>query len=257
MGRLLVNLRRESGKLLRRLCAPVGAGALPPPFPEDFPPFTRRLWRRVSPYTMTSRERVACLEQAVRYLVAQRIDGDVVECGVAAGGSMMAAAWTLIELGDVRRRLLLYDTFAGMTEPTAADVSHLGKPAMRRYRERLKDGVSTWINHPIAEVRTNLARTGYPADRIELVEGPVEETLPARAHPPIALLRLDTDWYESTRAEMEHLYPALVPGGILILDDYNRWMGSRKAVDEYFAAHAVRMFLVRIDDHAVVGVKGA
>lgn len=71
---------------------------------------------------------------------------------------------------------------------------------------------------------------------LEFVIGPVEETLITKVPERIALLRLDTDWYESTRAELEYLYPRLVVGGVLIVDDYGHWKGARKAVDEYFAA---------------------
>ena len=82
--------------------------------------------------------------------------------------------------------------------------------------------------------------TGYPPERIHFVRGPVEETLPAGAPDEIALLRLDTDWYESTRHELEHLYPRLAAGGVLLVDDYGHWEGARKAVDEYFADHGDR-----------------
>ncbi|HYM86681.1 MAG TPA: TylF/MycF/NovP-related O-methyltransferase, partial [Pseudoxanthomonas sp.] len=63
----------------------------------------------------------------------------------------------------------------------------------------------------------------------------------------IALLRLDTDWYESTRHEMIHLFPRLCVGGVLILDDYGHWLGARRAVDEYLGEHNVPLFLQRID----------
>jgi O-methyltransferase len=81
-----------------------------------------------------------------------------------------------------------------------------------------------------------------------VVKGRVEETLPERAPERISLLRLDTDWYESTRHELEHLYPRLSPGGILILDDYGCWQGAREATDEYFMAHPPRPFLARFNE---------
>jgi hypothetical protein len=98
--------------------------------------------------------------------------------------------------------------------------------------------------------------TGYPAERVHLVRGPVEETLPAAAPERLALLRLDTDWYASTRHELEHLYPRLVDGGVLIVDDYGHWQGARQAVDEYFAGTAPPPLLHRIDYTARIGVKG-
>ena len=85
-----------------------------------------------------------------------------------------------------------------------------------------------------------MASTGYPPDRVRYVKGPVERTIPDRLPGgPIALLRLDTDWYESTRHELLHLFPLLSPGGVLIIDDYGHWSGARKAVDEYLGGLAV------------------
>src|ERR1051325_10354963 len=87
------------------------------------------------------------------------------------------------------------------------------------------------------------------------LEGTVEETIPAQAPERIALLRLDTDWYESTRHELVHLYPRLVPGGVLIIDDYGHWEGARKAVDEYIAQNNLRLFLNRIDYAGRLAIK--
>jgi hypothetical protein len=92
-----------------------------------------------------------------------------------------------------------------------------------------------WALAPLNRVMSNLATTRYPSDHIEYVVGDVCQTLPARHESPIAILRLDTDWYASTRCELECLYPQLQPGGILIVDDYGHWDGSRRACDEYLA----------------------
>jgi O-methyltransferase len=97
--------------------------------------------------------------------------------------------------------------------------------------------------------------TGYPAERVHLVEGRVEDTLPAAAPEEIALLRLDTDWYESTKHELVHLYPRLSPGGVLILDDYGHYEGARRAVDEYFESAGGRPLLTRVDYTGRVGIK--
>ncbi len=228
---------------------------LPPKYPQDFAPFTRALWDAVSPYTMTSQERVANLEYAVRYLITANIPGDFVECGVGAGGSMMVVALTLLELGVDERRLLLYDTYRGMAEPSAEDISILGKPAKRKYARKTRDGRCTWHNFPRAEVAANLALTNYPHSRLVFIEGLVQATLPQNDSDRIALLRLDTNLYESTRAECEHLYPKLARGGVLIVDDYFRWLGQRKAVDEYLRAQRQHVLLVRIDDHSAMGIK--
>ena len=249
------NLVRESSKAYRKLLAPPGMRELPPKYPQDFSDFTRRLWDRVAPYTMTSKERVANLEYATRYIIEAGIPGDFIECGVGAGGSMMVVAYTLLALGAGDRRLWLYDTYSGMAEPTDEDVSVLGKPAKRKYARKIKDGQCTWHNYPLDQVRQNLERTRYPTTQLEFVAGLVQDTLPDNDSEQVALLRLDTNLYESTQAELGHLYGKLSPGGVLLVDDYYRWLGQRKAVDEYLRDCGANMLLVRIDDHAAIGVK--
>ncbi len=243
-------------KLKRELTRPF-RGATPPTIPLDFSAFQKTLLKKVRPYTMTSNERVAVLESAVRHVLAQGYAGAFVECGVAKGGSAMAMAYTLIAMGDTSRDLYLYDTFEGMPEPQAVDRGRFGESASRSWRKRRdSQGRSTWINHGIEEVRRNLLLTGYPTERLHFIKGKVEDTL-LREVPTgeIVLLRLDTDWYASTRAELDHLYPRLVRGGIVIVDDYFRWQGARKAVDDYVAQHRIPIFWARIDDASVIGVK--
>jgi O-methyltransferase len=244
-----------AGKLKRELMRPFQRQRPSSP-PLDFSPFQKFLLKKVRPFTMTSDERVAVLESAVRH-VAQNYPGDFVECGVAKGGSMMAIAYTLLELGISDRDLFLYDTFEGMPEPDDVDRGRFGEPALRSWHKRRDaEGQSTWINHKIEEVRRNLSLTGYPPERIHFIRGKVEDTLPGAAPPgAIVLLRLDTDWHASTRAELEHLYPKLVRGGVLVVDDYFRWQGARKATDEYIQEHEIPIFLVRVDDSSVIGVK--
>lgn len=234
-----------------------GRRARAPAVPPDFDEQVVRTFRAVQPYTMTSAERIEALVNAVRYIVANQVPGDIVECGVWRGGSSMAVALTLTQLGENHRRLYLYDTFEGMSAPTAEDVAFDGASASGTFAEqRLSDDSSEWCRAPLDDVRANLESTGYPAERLHYVQGKVEATLPAALPSgPIALLRLDTDWYESTRHELEHLYPRLARGGVLIVDDYGHWAGARKAVDEYFAAHPPALLLNRIDYTARIAVK--
>ena len=256
MGRfddLKGKLKREALRVVRKAS---GAATEKHNAPQlDFSEDERKVLATVRDFTMTSSARVVSLVRAVDYLVAERIPGDFVECGVAAGGSVMAMAIRLKMLGAADRRIWLYDTFAGMSEPTDEDRGRFGEPAAPRYQKRLKDGVSTWINHPLEKVKAAVATTGYSENLIEYVSGKVEETLPKRRPQTVALLRMDTDWHASTAAEMEHLWPLLVPGGIAIADDYYRWRGSRKAIDEYLSARRIRVFWARIDEHAAIAVK--
>jgi hypothetical protein len=217
--------------------------------PADFDELTTRIFNTVNPYTMTSPERIAALVEAVRYVVANEIPGDFVECGVWRGGSSMAAALALKELGDESRELWLYDTYAGMSAPTEEDVDVSGRAADEKFTQRqLTEDSSEWCRSPLEDVQQNLASTGYPMAKMHFVKGKVEDTIPHDMPAgPVAILRLDTDWYESTRHEMQHLYPALETRGVLILDDYGYWQGARKAVDEYFAAHGIRPLMGRVD----------
>lgn len=169
---------------------------------------------------------------------------------------MMAVALALMARGDSGRDLYLYDTYEGMSEPTEADLSHTGESASAQL-QRTARGEGVWCEAGLEDVRSNLWSTGYPRERIHFVGGRVEETIPATLPRQLALLRLDTDWYESTLHELRHLYPLLAPGGVLIIDDYGHWQGARRAVDEYFAASATPVFLHRVDYTARLMVKPA
>jgi hypothetical protein len=217
--------------------------------PPDFDEQTTRIFNAVNPFTMTSPERVAALIEAVRYVVANDIPGAFIECGVWRGGSSMAAALALKELGDTSRELWLYDTYEGMSAPTEEDVDVAGQSADKKFSQRqLSEDSSEWCRSPIDDVRLNLESTGYPLEKVHFVKGKVQDSIPGTLPAgPVAILRLDTDWYESTRHEMRHLYPLLVKSGVLILDDYGYWQGARKAVDEYFAAHDIRPQMGRVD----------
>jgi hypothetical protein len=107
----------------------------------------------------------------------------------------------------------------------------------------------------LEEVKRNLYSTGYPKDKLHFIEGKVENTIPGFSPEEIALLRLDTDWYESTKHELVHLYPRLVQNGILIVDDYGHWKGSAKAVDEYIKEKNLCVYLNRIDYSGRLAVK--
>jgi len=205
---------------------------------------------------MTSLERRFHLVQAVRYVVRRGIPGAIVECGVWRGGSMMLVATTL-HTEQSTRPLYLFDTFNGMCAPTDVDTDYLGRSAQRRL-EAERSSMQTshvWAIAGIDDVRRNMATTGYPENEYHLVEGLVEETVPANAPDEIALLRLDTDWYESTAHELEHLYPRVVAGGVVIIDDYGYWSGARKAVDEFLERSPVPILLHRIDDTCRAFVK--
>jgi O-methyltransferase len=212
----------------------------------DLDPEERAAVQSGRPFSATSLERLAAVAQAVAHVVRHHIPGDIVECGVYRGGSMMTAATMLKTLGDTSRRLFLYDTFEGMPEPSDRDKNLQGASA-RAVLEADERGTGNWCYASLDEVRANLRSTGYPEANVVYVQGRVEETIPVQAPERIALLRLDTDWYESTRHELQHLYPRLSGNGIMIIDDYGHWQGARGAVDEFLAAGKTPLFLQRID----------
>jgi hypothetical protein len=224
--------------------------------PAEFDDELADTFKRVRRHTLSSAARVAALCDATAYLAEQGVEGDLAECGVWRGGSMMAAALTLLRHGDSSRDLYLFDTYTGMAAPGERDLPspYDGYAPRRKWERKQRRG---WAAVPAHEVRANLESTGYPAERIHLVEGRVEETLPAGAPERLALLRLDTDWYESTRHELAVLFPRLVVGGVLIVDDYGHYAGARQAVDEYFATSRERILLDRIDYTGRIGVKQA
>jgi O-methyltransferase len=221
----------------------------------DLPPEFRVLYTHCASETMTSVERMYGLYEAVRHVTHERIEGDIVECGVWRGGSSMLAASTLMALGE-RRDIWLYDTFEGMPPPSPRDVDHSGLRAADVWEEVRRDPSSNVLalaTRGVAEA--NLASTGYPQQRLHFVVGRVEDTIPERAPERIALLRLDTDWFDSTYHELVHLYPRLVVGGVLIIDDYGHWRGAREAVDRYFAERGGGPLLARLDYTGRMAVK--
>lgn len=248
-------------KVIRRLASRVGYEVRrrePTPPPPDLETDFLALHERCKPYTRTSIERTYALYQAARHVARSAVPGAMVECGVWRGGSMMVAAMTLAACDDTSRELWLYDTYEGMSEPGEHDRDWRGISAADLMRKgAASKETSVWCYSSIDEVRANMAGTGYPADRMRFVKGKVEDSIPGEAPPQIALLRLDTDFYESTYHELQHLYPRLAPGGVLIIDDYGHWAGARKATDRYFAELGRSPLLQRIDytgRMAIVGV---
>ena|SRR5208337_1792798 len=222
----------------------------------DFEPIHFDIMHRVSNCTMTSPESIYALIESIKYLHRRSIPGSIVECGVWRGGSMMVAAYALEYLGDTNRDLWLFDTFRGLVEPTDIDVTHQGRSASELLaKSDPTDELGSWCYAPLVKVRYNLASTEYPSEHIHFIEGDVRETIPTNDLEQIALLRLDTDFYESTCHELKHLYPRLSPGGVLIIDDYGHWKGQQKAVDEFIAITPNFGLLNRIDYSARLAIK--
>jgi len=203
----------------------------------------QEVYAKIKAYTMVEPERCYALYQAVLYILRSGIKGDFAECGVWKGGSVMLIAYTLMKAGITDRKIFLYDTFEGMTKPGENDGE---KEKAEWEKNKINEQLNSWCLSPLEEAQDNIAITGYPKDNVVFIKGKVEQTIPGTMPDRLALLRLDTDWYESTRHELKHLYPLLEKGGILIIDDYGAWPGARNAVDEYFENNGP-VFLNRID----------
>ncbi len=211
--------------------------------PIDADEHTRHVIKAIADHTLTTHERVIALVDSVRHITRYTVPGAIVECGVWRGGSMMAIAMTLIEQGDTSRDLYLFDTFTHMPPSGPEDFIANGQKVVD-----VADGEpvpDAYAYIPIDAVREAMLSTGYPEQRLHFVPGLVEDTIPDHAPERIALCRLDTDYYESTKHELEHLYPRIYSGGVLLVDDYGHFLGAKKAVDEYFGTDGP--FMHRID----------
>jgi hypothetical protein len=210
----------------------------------------------VKPFTMTSIERVKVFLDAIQYVSNSNIPGDIVECGVWKGGSVMAAILQLNRL-ERKRNLWLYDTFEGMSEPTDSDEDNRGRKALDRLQKEDKYTSNVWAYSTLEEVKKNIEKINSSKLNLNYIKGKVEDTLQDQSNIPneIAILRLDTDWYESTKAELEILYPRVQKGGVVIIDDYGHWKGCKKAVDEFIENNDLQIFLTRVDYTCRVFVK--
>jgi O-methyltransferase len=230
-------------------------------FKDSLDEADRALIEKVRPYTLTSAERIMATLDSVDYIVRRGIPGALVECGVWRGGSVLTMIMGLQRHNVFDRDVYLYDTFEGMTAPSDLDTSAFEDPAITTWSRASAAGQRAWDYFfgsevfGLDQVRELVLSTGYPPEKVHFEVGAVAETLPARAPDEVALLRLDTDFYDSTRHELVHLYPRLVTGGVLIVDDYGHWDGCRRAVDDYFRESAPLPLLSRIDYTGRTAVK--
>ena len=236
---------------MARTLREAGWGVHPPSqYTADMDSGFLSLWKQVQPYTMISIERAWALAQAVAY-------GLPIQCrrgyrGMRRMEGRRPAFWpshVLVKEKDNHKKIWLYDTFEGMTSPGEEDcIASSGQPL----RERNPEG---WWTADIAEVRRNISSAVLGMERFRFVQGRVETTLKKEYPQQLSILRLDTDWYESTLFELEVLYPRLTPGGILIIDDYGHFTGARKAVDDFFEKQGIVPLLHRSDYTGRVMVK--
>jgi len=198
---------------------------------ENTSSFNKKLIKNFSKYTMTSDMKIFSLIKAFEYVNKFNISGDFVECGVYTGGNIMILK-KLIEKNNLEKNIYAYDTFEGMTSPTSHDIKIDGTVATKKFLKK-----KNWSSCSLENVKKNFTEMDLSLNNVKFIKGKVEDTLKISTNLPnkISILRLDTDFYESTKIELEYLYPLVVDGGVLIIDDYGSWLGSKKATDEYFS----------------------
>ncbi|MES2479669.1 MAG: TylF/MycF/NovP-related O-methyltransferase [Bacteroidota bacterium] len=203
----------------------------------------------VKEYTMVSIPNLYSLYNSALYVVKNGIEGDFVECGVWRGGCSMMVALVFKKYGVTDRKIYMYDTFEGMPPPSEQDFDFKNSKAKDLLKIKpTKERNSIWCIADIEDVSANIKLTKYALDNFVLIKGKVEDTLNENLPKnKLAILRLDTDWYESTKEELERLYPILITNGVLIIDDYGHWQGARRAVDEYLQENGIHLLLNRVD----------
>jgi hypothetical protein len=218
-------------------------------------PSFKDIFLKCKNYTMTSAERMYSVYKSTEYVLKNNIPGDIVECGVWKGGSSMVCALSMIQMQSTNKKIYMYDTYSGMSEPTEKDVDFEGNYSIKKWKKMEKNDYNQWDYASLEEVKKNMQTTKYPEQNIIYIKGKVEETIPKNIPDEISILRLDTDWYESTYHELVHLFPKLSKNGVIIIDDYGHWRGSKEAVDKYIEENEVKILLNRIDYTGRIGIK--
>jgi hypothetical protein len=203
---------------------------------------------------------------AVRYILRNKIEGVFIECGVEYG--RMEKIWIEeLKNNNEERDIYLFDTFAGLTKPSEKDYADITGPShiYKSYNDvlnewnnkKINDNINNWCYSSLENVKKNIEGSGYNDNRLHYVVGDVCLTLNDDNNIPdkIALLRLDTDWYESSKFELIKLYPKVSSGGIIIFDDYYFWNGQHEATDEYFSEINEKYTIFKVNQHTAAIIK--
>lgn len=242
----VASLTRPLREKLRKKVEPITL--FPPEFSKSEKDFVNYVYTRR--LTMVGPSRLFSVVTAVRHSIRHEVAGDFVECGVWRGGASLLAALLIRDLGS-SLAVRMFDTFEGMSTPSDHDVEiQSGKRAAEFHSLKQLGTHNEWAYASLEEVKQHFSEAGIDEAQAIFVKGKVEDTLRIPANVPgrISTLRLDTDWFESTRVELEILYPRLGIGGALLLDDYGYWEGARRAVDEYFQGLGPKAPMLNIVD---------
>lgn len=212
-------------------------------FPDLQDDFFWTLVEKYKPYSLIGVARMWNIYESIHYIKSANVPGDIIECGVFLGGSLALAIDAAAEVGLTGRTFWASDTFEGFVKDVKSE-DYTGKVVPFKRHPNFRD---------VAEATINLATTG--GNRVEYLAGPVETTLEDWPIKSIAMARLDTDYYESTRVELEQIFPRLSDRGVLIIDDYGHFKECRRAVDEYFSDQSRVCAWSRVDYSCRSGIK--
>jgi O-methyltransferase len=218
----------------------------------------------VRPFTMLNRQRLALLFELACYFHKVKISGSFVECGVWKGGAVGMMACAARHNGETRD-LHLCDVFDEIGEPDwridgERAVREAGGKEHAQGRLRSIKGIYDHKGGPgtVDECRELLEKKiQWPSDLLHFHKGWFQETLPGTGSSigPIALLRIDADWYSSTKVCLDNLYDQVASGGAIVIDDYGGYDGCRKAVDEFLDSRDAHPFLNHVDEECVYWFK--
>ena len=222
--------------------------------------FEKKTLEICSNYSMTGYENMFALIKSIDFINKNNIKGDFVECGVWKGGNLILFQ-KMIEKFKLKKKIYAFDTFEGMTAPQKVDQTFLGESSIAIFKKLKRKKIDPKKNTVMAEcsiedVKNNFRKNTNNNKNLICIKGPVEKTLQIKKNLPkkISILRLDTDWYQSTKIELIKLFPLVEKKGIIIIDDYGYWKGARKAVDEYFKNKNLTMFKIDFTGRLIIKI---
>jgi hypothetical protein len=201
---------------------------------------------------------------AIHYILTNNIEGCIIECGVDSGDFEYIWIKELMK-NNIVRDIYLYDTFGGLVKPSEYDYTCKDAKLYSMNKDQvyntwkskiINETTNQWCYTPLEKVQHRLESTGYPRNNLHYIVGDVMETIKDKTKIPekIAILRLDTDWYESSKYELEQMYDNVVNGGVIIFDDYYHWDGQRRATDDFFSSRNITYKFVDIGNHKTAAI---
>ena len=198
----------------------------------------------IMPYTLVGIGGLEATYRAAKDLDRRCLEGDFIELGVARGGCAALMGRTIFDVDEapqVARKLWLFDSYEGLPDPTEEDFDTSRGSGTGEHVRPLPKGSCLGTLDEVKKLM--LVERGFPQEKIEFVKGWFQDTVPAQRDRigKVALLRIDGDWYESTKVCLEGLFDQVVPGGVIIIDDYQSCYGCERAVDEFIGTNQLEV----------------